>query len=79
MTVRGVAEETHPALFLTVTLYGPGTSALNTPVVLVYVTPSMLKVMPAAGAGDVTVIVPVAIWHVGCCVTLAVGAGGVNG
>ena len=33
---------------------------MNTPVVLVYVTPSMLKVMPAAGAGEVTVIVPVA-------------------
>ena len=77
MTVRGVAAETHPAAFLTVTLYGPGTSALNTPVVLVYVTPSMLKVTPAAGAGDVTVIVPVAIWHVGCCVTLAKGAAGV--
>ena len=30
--------------------------------------------MPAAGAGTVTVIVPVGTTHVGCVVTLAVGA-----
>ena len=35
--------------------------------------------MPAAGAGALTVIVPVAVAHVGCAVTLAVGAGGVAG
>ena len=32
--------------------------------------------MPAAGAGTVTVIVPVGTAQVGCVVTLAVGAGG---
>ena len=32
--------------------------------------------MPAAGAGAVTVIVPVGTAHVGCVVTLAVGAAG---
>ena len=38
--------------------------------------PSMLKVNPAVA--DVTVIVPVAVVHVGC-VTVAVGADGVAG
>ncbi len=35
--------------------------------------------MPVAGAGMVTVIVPVAIEQPGCCVTLAVGAAGTDG
>jgi hypothetical protein len=35
--------------------------------------------MPAPGAGTVTVIVPVAIVHVGCVVTVAVGAAGAAG
>ncbi len=35
--------------------------------------------MPVAGAGELTVIVPVATAQPGCCVTLAVGAAGVNG
>ena len=35
--------------------------------------------MPAAGAGTVTVIVPVVAVHVGCVVTEAVGAAGALG
>ena len=35
--------------------------------------------MPAAGAGAVTVIVPVVVVHVGCAVTEAVGAAGAVG
>ena len=35
--------------------------------------------IPAPLAGEVTVIVPVANEHVGCAVTLAVGADGVTG
>ena len=35
--------------------------------------------MPVAGAGEVTVIVPVATVQLGCCVTLAVGAAGADG
>ena len=35
--------------------------------------------MPAAGAGAVTVIVPVVVVHVGCVVTEAVGAAGAVG
>lgn len=38
----------------------------------------MLYVMPVP-VGAVTVIVPVALAQVGCCVTLAVGAAGVEG
>ena len=35
--------------------------------------------MPVAGAGAVTVIVPVVVVHVGCVVTEAVGAAGAVG
>ncbi len=35
--------------------------------------------MPVAGAGEVIVIVPVAIVQSGCFVTLAVGAAGADG
>ena len=35
--------------------------------------------MPAAGAGAVTVMVPVVVVHVGCVVTEAVGAAGAVG
>ena len=35
--------------------------------------------MPLAGAGVVTVIVPVGCAHVGCCVALAAGAAGAEG
>ena len=35
--------------------------------------------MPVAGAGELTVIVPVATAQPGCCVTLAVGAAGADG
>ena len=35
--------------------------------------------MPVAGAGTVTVIVPVVVVHVGCVVTEAVGAAGALG
>jgi hypothetical protein len=34
-TVTEVAEEVHPAAFFTVTLYVPGVTLLNTPVVFV--------------------------------------------
>ena len=47
------------------------------PVVLVYVNPSILNVKPVVD--ELTVIVPVATAHVGCAVTLAVGAAGVAG
>ena len=39
----------------------------------------MLYVIPAAGAGTVTVIVPVCTAHVGCVVTEAVGADPADG
>ena len=39
----------------------------------------MLYVTPAAGAGTVTVMVPVDTAQVGCCVALAVGAAGAFG
>ena len=35
--------------------------------------------MPVVGAGELTVIVPVATAQPGCCVTLAVGAAGADG
>ena len=40
-TVRLLAGDIQPALFFTVTLYGPGARLLKTPVVLVYVVPSI--------------------------------------
>ncbi len=35
--------------------------------------------MPAPGAGELTVIVPMAVAQSGCFVTVAVGAGGADG
>ncbi len=35
--------------------------------------------MPVAGAGELTLIVPVGTLQLGCCVTLAVGAAGADG
>ena len=77
LMVTEVAGEVHPA-FLAVTLYVPGATLLNTPVVLVYVVPSILYVIPAAGAGVLTVIVPVATAHVGCTSVVVGAAGGVG-
>ena len=48
------------------------------PVVLVQVTPSIEYVIPAAGTGEVMVIVPVGVVQVGC-VSVAAGAAGANG
>ena len=78
LIVTEVAADVHPALFLTVTLYVPGATLLNKPVVFVYVVPSMLYVIPAAGAGVFTVIIPVAREHVGW-VGVTVGAAGAAG
>ena len=41
--------------------------------------PVMVYEIPEPGAGDVTVIVPVETVHVGCAVTVAVGAAGALG
>ena len=51
---------------------------MNTPVVFVYVVPSMLYVIPAAGAGVLIVIVPVATAQVGCVNVVVGAAGGVG-
>ena len=40
--VTEAAAEIQPVAFFTVTLYVPGATGVNTPVVLVYVVPSML-------------------------------------
>ena len=42
MIVTDVAAEIQPAAFFAVTLYVPGATVVNTPVVFVYVMPSML-------------------------------------
>jgi hypothetical protein len=75
--VAVVPVEVQPAAFLAVTVYVFGLTRVNTPVVLVYVTPSMLYVIPAP-VGAVMVIVPVAVAHV-VCVRETVGAAGVAG
>jgi hypothetical protein len=72
-----VTFEMQPALFLAVTLYDFVTRFVKTPVMLVYVMPSMLYVM-LASVGVVTVIVPVETAQVGCCMT-TVGTEGVKG
>ena len=77
LMVTELAGEVHVP-FLAVTLYVPGATLLNTPVVFVYVDPSMLYVIPAAGAGVFTVIVPVATAHVGCVSVVVGAAGGVG-
>ena len=77
-TTTLAATDIQPDAFFTVTLYVLGAKPLKMPVVLVYVVPSILYVMPAAGAGVVMVIVPVATLQVGCTTVLtgAAGAGG---
>jgi hypothetical protein len=77
-TVTEVAAEVHPPAFLTVTLYVPG-GALNVPVVFVYVVPSMEYVIPAAGAGAVTTILPFATAQDAGPVAVTVGAAGAVG
>ena len=79
LTVRGVAIDTHviSAVFLTVMLWPPGTARVN--VTDVWKSPpSRLYSNPAPRGAD-TVIVPVGTVHVGCAVTLAVGAAGATG
>ena len=49
------------------------------PVVLVYVVPSILYAIPAAGAGVLTVMVPVIVAQVVGCVGVTVGAAGAEG
>ena len=83
LTVNEVAADTHPALVV-VTSYTPGASNENMPVVFVTgattgFVPVTVYEIPAPGAGAVTVIVPVATVHVGCAVTVAVGAAGAAG
>ena len=70
-TTATPGEETVPVEVLEVTLYVPVGTPVNTPVVLVYVEPSMLNVNPVVD--ERTVMVPVANAQVGC-VTLTVGA-----
>jgi hypothetical protein len=67
--------DVHPAEFLAVTVYDPEETFEKTPLVLEYVVPSMLKVIPDP-AGEVTVIVPVAVSHVGC-INEVIGADGI--
>ena len=62
----------------------PGVSPVNNPVALVTgattgVIPVTVYEIPEPLAGAVTVIVPVETIHVGCVVTLAVGAAGAPG
>ena len=64
LIVTDVAAEIHPLAFLTVTLYIPDATLVKIPVVLVYVVPSILYAIPAAGAGVLTVIVPVVVAQV---------------
>ena len=80
MTVLMVADaldDKQPFTVLAVTGYVPDATALKTPVVLEYVVPSMLYVMPVS-VGVLTVIVPVETEHVGC-VKVSVGTEGVVG
>ena len=77
-TTAVAGADIHPDAFFTVTLYVFGVRPAKMPLVLVYVVPSMLYVIPVAGAGVLMVIVPVAVAHVGC-VTADAGAAGAGG
>jgi hypothetical protein len=76
-TTTTTGKLTHPLLFFTLTLYEPGTTPLNTPVVFKYVEPSILYVKPVP-TGELTLIPPVFSGHIGF-VTSTVGTDGVNG
>lgn len=73
-----VPKEIHPMEFLAVTEYVPVGNIVNIPVVLVYVDPSMLYVMPIPVGADM-LIDPVEPKQDGCIIVLTVGAGGVEG
>jgi hypothetical protein len=80
MTIT-VGVEAHPPVVV-VTLYVPGARPLKIPVAFVWgatigVVPVIVKLVPVAGAGAVTVTVAVGTAQVGNVVTLAVGALGV--
>ena len=77
LMVADALGDKQPFTVLAVTGYVPDATALKTPVVLVYVVPSMLYVMPVS-VGVLTVIVPVETEHVGC-VKVSVGTEGVVG
>jgi hypothetical protein len=63
-TTTVVTELIHPFTFFTLTPYTPGITPLNTPPLFKYVEPSILYVFPDTN-GDVTLITPVPISHVG--------------
>jgi hypothetical protein len=73
-----VPDETHPREFLAVTEYVPPGSSVNIPLVLVYVEPFVLYVMPTPRGADM-LIVPVEPEQDGCIIELTVGAGGDKG
>lgn len=78
LIVTLVPDDTHPSEFFAITEYVPEGSIVNIPVVLVYVDPSMLYVMPIP-VGAEMLMVPVEPEQDGCIVVPIVGAGGEEG
>ena len=76
LIVTIVPAEIPPLEFFEVTVYVPGSTRVNIPVVLVQVELSMLQVIPIS-LGVITVIVPVVTRHVGC-INVTVGAASVE-